>query len=130
MWQWVSDFATSTMPTVDNIRKLIWWTAGFSMVSFTLGAALENYTTTHLEQRSATVAAPTSGSKTCDVLSEVSLVQSTYGTQIEPIQARWLELTKKLERGDMLNSERDKVAETAELAVCRTLAGFSCRIVG
>lgn len=117
MWSRFKDFIEDTMPRVDNVRKFIGlmaivWAAG---VGF--GVVSEKLINTRSAQQSTTVAASaaTSGSKTCDVLAEVSRLQATYGTQIEPVRARWLELTAKLERGDMLIFERENVAETEKL---------------
>lgn len=117
MWRRFRDFADDTMRQVDNIRKLIGLLGVFSVAGFGLGVMSEKFINTRSAQQSTPVAASaaTSGLKTCDVLSEVSRVQATYGTQIEPVRARWLELIAKLERGDLLTSERENVAETEKL---------------
>jgi len=117
MWRRFNDFANNTMSRVDGVRKLIYLLASVLAAGFGLGVIWEKYITAHPAPQLTTVAASaaTSGSKVCDVLSEISRVQATYGTQIEPVQARWLELTAKLERGDMLKYERENVTETVKL---------------
>lgn len=117
MWRWFLGFADETVPQVANVRKLIAWLASFFVAGVTVGIMWDEYIPTGPAQQAPnlTVSSAANGSRSCDVLSEISRVQATYGSQIEPVQARWLELTGKLERGDMLVSERQKVAETAKL---------------
>ncbi|MDP3281415.1 MAG: hypothetical protein Q8M57_10290, partial [Nitrosomonas sp.] len=54
-------------------------------------------------------------SNTCDALSKITELQSIYEKEVLPLQDRWLQLTTKLERGDLLTLERDNVMQTESL---------------
>lgn len=117
MFRRIWDFANETMPHFNNLRSLIWWVSLIWTLGVTFGVATQHYIVAPMTLTSgggvATIAE--SGSRSCDVIFEISRVQAAYESQISPVRQRWLDLTAELERGDTLTLDRERLAETADL---------------
>ena len=113
-----SGVADELVPEFDNQVKFFVWISGAFTTGLFAGAAFSQLLvflgvggTDHVGVRSSENMVV----EKCADVSQLAHIQSEYSSQIEPLMTRLIELTKELEKADLMPSEYERKRESQGL---------------